>query len=155
MERRTGAFVIVVALVVVLITGLAIVMSVNPQAPVHPAQTQFALASPSIQFQSATSTSGGTINGSTILSDIWGAFSTFFNAILTDITTLINEILVQSLGASFVTIFTNWGYSVSNGYGIWAPLIAILVLALSGYALYAFMDLYGIERDILHGEEDI
>ena len=100
------------------------------------------------------SSSSSSINSSSIFSDIWGIINTFLKDMVNDVGTLINELLVQSLGGSFVTIFSNWGYAVSSE-GIWAPFVAILVLALSGYALYAFIDLYGIERDVLHGEEDI
>ncbi|MCL5794528.1 MAG: hypothetical protein M1138_06880 [Candidatus Thermoplasmatota archaeon] len=100
------------------------------------------------------SSSSSGINASSIFSDIWGIVNSFLKGIVSDIGTFINQIIVQSLGNSFVTIFSNWGYSVSSE-GIWAPFVAIVVLALSGYALYAFIDLYGLERDVLHGEEDI
>lgn len=102
----------------------------------------------------STNTTASGINSAGIFNSIWTLVNSFLTEIVNDLGTFINEMIVQALGQSFVTIFSNWGYAVSNE-GIWAPLIGILVLALSGYAIYAFLDLYGIERDVLHGEEDV
>ena len=107
----------------------------------------------SLVIASVSSSSSG-INSAGIFNSIWTLINGFLKGIVSDVGTFINQIIVQSLGTSFVTIFSNWGYSVS-AEGIWAPFVGIVVLALSGYAIYAFIDLYGLERDVLHGEEDI
>ena len=106
----------------------------------------------SLIVASVTSSSG--INSAGIFNSIWSLFNGFLKGIVSDVGTFINQIIVQSLGTSFVTIFSNWGYSVS-AVGIWAPFVGIVVLALSGYAIYAFIDLYGLERDVLGAERDI
>ena len=106
----------------------------------------------SLIVASVTSSSG--INSAGIFNSIWTLINGFLASILKDFETLINQVIVQMFGNSFVTIFSNWGYSVS-AVGIWAPFVGIVVLALSGYAIYAFIDLYGLERDVLHGEEDV
>ncbi|MDG7001872.1 MAG: hypothetical protein JRN15_22470, partial [Nitrososphaerota archaeon] len=41
------------------------------------------------------------------------------------------------------------------GLGIWAPVIFVVVLAMAGFMLYFFLDVYGIERDFMHADEDV
>ena len=101
---------------------------------------------------SVSSSSG--INSAGIFNSIWTLINGFLASIVKDFETLINQVLVQMFGDSFVTIFSNWGYSVS-AVGIWAPFVGIVVLALTGYAVYAFIDLYGLERDVLGAERDV
>ena len=101
---------------------------------------------------SSGSSSG--INSAGIFNSIWTLINGFLASVIGDFETLINQVIVQMFGNSFVTIFSNWGYSVSSE-GIWAPFVGIVVLALTGYAVYAFLDLYGLERDVLSGERDI
>ncbi len=101
---------------------------------------------------SVSSSSG--INSAGIFNSIWTLINGFLASIVTDFETLINQIVVQMFGNSFVTIFSNWGYSVSSE-GIWAPFVAVVILALTGYAVYAFIDLYGLERDVLGAERDL
>ena len=109
----------------------------------------------SVVLAAVSSGSGSAgINSAGIFGAIWALINGFLSNLVTDFGTLFNEILVQSLGSSFVTIFSNWGYSVSSE-GIWAPFVAVLVLALTGYAVYAFIDLYGLERDVLGAERDL
>ena len=102
-----------------------------------------------------TSGSGSAgINSAGIFGSIWALINGFLASIVTDFETLINQVIVQMFGNSFVTIFSNWGYSVSSE-GIWAPFVAVVILALTGYAAYAFIDLYGLERDVLGAERDL
>ena len=107
----------------------------------------------SLVLASVSSSSSG-INSAGIFNSIWTLINGFLASIVKDFETLINQVIVQMFGNSFVTIFSNWGYSVS-AEGIWAPFVGVVVLALTGYAVYAFLDLYGLERDVLSGERDI
>ena len=36
-----------------------------------------------------------------------------------------------------------------------APVIFVVVLAMAGFMLYFFLDVYGIERDFMHADEDV
>lgn len=93
------------------------------------------------------------INVSSIFSSIWGLITGFAKGILNDVETLIGTIF-SGFGNAVSVMFANWANSL-YGLGIWAPVIFVIVLALAGFMLYFFLDTYGIERDFLHGEEDI
>ncbi len=110
-------------------------------------------------FQVSPAISTGTvalstgINVSSIFSSIWGLITGFAKGILNDVEALIGTIF-SGFGNAVSVMFANWANSL-YGLGIWAPVIFVIVLALAGFMLYFFLDTYGIERDFLHGEEDI
>jgi len=93
------------------------------------------------------------INVSGIFASIWNLILNFGKGILNDISTLIGTGFT-GFGSAVSTMFSNWASSL-YGLGIWAPVIFVVVLAVVGFMLYFFMDVYGVERDFLHAEEDI
>lgn len=111
----------------------------------------------SVQVSPALTTSPVTystgINTSGIFSSIWGLLLSFGKSILNDFETLLGQIF-GGLGGAVSTMFSNWATSL-YGLGIWAPVIFVVVLAMAGFMLYFFMDVYGVEKDVLGGEEDL
>lgn len=116
-----------------------------------PAVSGSVQVSPAISTAPVTFSSG--INVSSIFSSIWGLITGFAKGILNDVEALIGTIF-SGFGNAVSVMFANWANSL-YGLGIWAPVIFVIVLALAGFMLYFFLDTYGIERDFLHGEEDI
>ena len=102
----------------------------------------------------ATNTTAGAISGSSIFNSIWNLMSGFFSSIMTQIENLLGDIF-GGIGGAINNVFSNWGYSVSNTFGIWAPLGMIVILGVSGFVLYVFLDLYRGEKDVAEDEDDL
>lgn len=96
-------------------------------------------------------TSSSTISGSSIFNSIWNLLMSGFKSVL--------NVLIQAFGSvmsgftgGLNIMWTSWGFSLTQ-YGIWSPLIVVVSLAVAGFVAYLFFDVYGIEKDILGGEE--
>ena len=100
------------------------------------------------------STSTGTVTGSSIFSSIWNLIMGFLSGILTGIETLMNDIF-GGIGGSISSVFSQWGYSVSGTFGVWAPVGLVVVLSAAGAVLYLMIDFFGIEKDVASDEEEI
>ena len=98
--------------------------------------------------------SSGTVTGSSIFSSIWNLILGFLSGILTGIETLLNDIF-GGIGGSISSVFSQWGYSVSGTFGVWAPVGLVVVLSAAGAVLYLMIDFFGIEKDIASDEEEI
>jgi hypothetical protein len=101
-----------------------------------------------------TTSSSSTISGSSIFSSIWDLVMKFFGGIMSGILTLVNDVF-SGIGGAIGNVFSNWGYAVTNAYGVWAPLGMVIVLGLSGFVLYIFIDLYRGEKDVAEDEADL
>ena len=100
------------------------------------------------------STSTGSVTGSSIFSSIWNLIMGFLSGILTGIETLMNDIF-GGIGGSISSVFSQWGYSVSGTFGVWAPVGLVVVLSAAGAVLYLMIDFFGIEKDVASDEEEI
>ncbi len=89
----------------------------------------------------------------TILTDIWGLVYSLLQSLFADISQLIGD-ATGGFGNSIVTMFNNWASSL-YGIGIWEPVMFVVVIGVSGALIYLFFDAYGIEKDVVHGEEDL
>lgn len=65
-----------------------------------------------------------------ILQDILNAIANFFKALLNFILAPFNAIK---------DVFTSWGRGLYSAVGTWAPLVAVIVVALSLFVLYLFI----------------
>lgn len=111
----------------------------------------------SVVFQPASSTSTnttGTSIGMSLLNQFVTLFMTFFNGLLNDVLSLIGQIF-GGIGQSISEIFMNWGFTVSGQSGIFAPVVMVLILSLSGAVAYAFLTIFGAEKDVIQDEEEI
>ena len=100
------------------------------------------------------STSTGSVTGSSIFSSIWNLIMGFLSGILTGIETLMNDIF-GGIGGAISSVFSQWGYSVSGTFGVWAPVGLVVVLSAAGAVLYLMIDFFGIEKDVASDEEEI
>ena len=100
------------------------------------------------------STSTGSVTGSSIFSSIWNLIMGFLSGILTGIETLMNDIF-GGIGGSISSVFSQWGYSVSGTFGVWAPVGLVVVLSAAGAVLYLMIDFFGIEKNVASDEEEI
>ena len=105
-------------------------------------------------FIPLSTTSTGTVTGSSIFSSIWNLIMGFLSGILTGIETLMNDIF-GGIGGSVSSVFSQWGYSVSGTFGVWAPVGLVVVLSAAGAVLYLMIDFFGIEKDVASDEEEI
>lgn len=99
-------------------------------------------------------TTSTTISGSTIFNGIWNLALKFLGGILGGVENLLNDIF-GGIGSSIMQVFQSWGFSVSSTYGVWAPAGLVLTLGVAGFLIYIFMDMIGLEKDVLGGEEDL
>ena len=101
-----------------------------------------------------TTSSSSTISGSSIFSSIWNLVMKFFGGIMSGILTLVGDVF-NGIGGAIGNVFSNWGYSVTSTYGVWAPAGMVIVLGVTGFILYIFIDLYRGEKDVAEDESDI
>ena len=94
------------------------------------------------------------ISGSSIFSSIWNLVMKFFGGILSGILTLLGDVFT-GIGGAIGNVFSNWGYSVTGAYGVWAPAGMVIILGVTGFILYIFVDLYRGEKDVAEDEADI
>lgn len=102
----------------------------------------------------ATNTTANTVSGSSIFSSIWSLAMSFFKDILNSFVGLLNAIF-GGIGGAIGTVFSNWGYSVSGTFGVWAPVGMVSILGVSGFVIWVFLDLYRGEKDISEDEADM
>lgn len=109
----------------------------------------------SVVFQPASSTNTtGTSIGMSLLNQFVTLAMTFLNGLMNDVLSLIGQIF-GGIGQSVSEIFMNWGFTVSGQSGIFAPLVMVLILSLSGAVAYAFLTIFGAEKDVIQDEEEI
>lgn len=101
-----------------------------------------------------SNTTSGTISGASIFSSIWSLAMSFFKDILDSFMNLLNAIF-GGIGGAIGTVFSNWGYSVTGTFGVWAPVGMVAILGVSGFVLWVFLDLYRGEKDISEDEGDL
>ena len=94
------------------------------------------------------------ISGNAIFSSIWTLVMKFFGGILSGILTLLNDVF-NGIGGAIGNVFSNWGYSVTGTYGVWAPAGMVIILGVTGFILYIFVDLYRGEKDVAEDESVI
>ena len=141
-------------MIVAIVTPAAMVILSFVALAMFPVSASGTVATAAVSYSPMSGTGGSGVNVSGILSAIWNTvFKPIMNAITSGIGTIINDI-ATGFGGSISTMFSQWTNSL-YGIGIWAPVIFVLVLCSAGATLYFFLDAYGIERDALHGEEDI
>ena len=117
-----------------------------------PGAAEGTVATAAVAYSPMSSSTGVNVSG--ILSTLWNTIGKpIMNSITTGINTIINDI-ANGIGGSISTMFNQWASSL-YGIGIWAPVIFVLVLGAAGATIYFFLDAYGIEKDLLHGEEDV
>ena len=102
-------------------------------------------------FQALTTSA---ISGNAIFTSIWTLVMKFFGGILSGILTLLNDVF-NGIGGAIGNVFSNWGYSVTGTYGVWAPAGMVIILGVTGFILYIFIDLYRGEKDVAEDEADI
>ena len=105
-------------------------------------------------FQALTTSGTSGISGNSIFSSIWTLVMKFFGGILSGILTLLNDVF-NGIGGAIGNVFSNWGYTVTNTYGVWAPAGMVIVLGITGFIMYIFIDLYRGEKDVAEDEADI
>lgn len=101
----------------------------------------------------ALSISSGSLSVTSIFQSVWKLFMGFFGGILGDAESLLSTI-TSGLGQGIQLMFFGWGQAFAI-YGILGPVAAVASLAIAGFVAYAMIDLYGVEHDILRGEEDL
>ena len=101
-----------------------------------------------------SSTSTSTNWGSNLSSWFFGLFESAGSSLLHTFLGAINT-LVSGIFGSISEVFSNWGYSVSGQAGIFAPILVVAILGLSGLLLFAFFDLFGAEKDEGEVEADV
>ncbi len=141
-------------MIAAIVTPAAMVILSFVALAMSPVSASGTVATAAVSYSPMSGTGGSGINVSGILSALWNTvFKPIMDAITKGFGTIINDI-ATGFGGSISTMFTQWANSL-YGIGIWAPVIFVLVLSAAGATLYFFLDVYGIERDALHGEEDI
>jgi len=90
---------------------------------------------------------------SSILSGLWSLLYGLLQSVISDISGLLGN-MSGGFGNSIITMFQSWGQSL-YGLGIWEPVIFVVVIGVAGAVIYLFFDAYGIEKDMLRGEEDV
>lgn len=141
-------------MIVAIVTPAAMVILSFVALAMSPVSASGTVATAAVTYSPMSGTGGSGVNVSGILSALWNTvFKPIMNAITSGFGTIINDI-ATGFGGSISTMFAQWTSSL-YGIGIWAPVIFVLVLCAAGATLYFFLDVYGIERDALHGEEDI
>ena len=104
-------------------------------------------------IQPATSTnttlSAGGITNS-IWNLAWNSITTVVNAIVGAMVNLMNSIV-----SAVQTVFQQWGFTVAGTDGVFAPIVMIFVLIVTGIVLYLGFVFFGAEKDVIGGEEDI
>ncbi|AKA48531.1 hypothetical protein IX51_04800 [uncultured archaeon] len=101
-----------------------------------------------------TSGSGTSGLGMTIFNSIWKLVMGFLGGILDGVNLLMKDTF-GGIGQAIMQVFQSWGFSVNSQFGVWAPVGLVLVLGVAGALIYVMFDAIGIEKDVLHGEEDI
>ena len=145
MDRHKGK---ILAASVVMLFMLVVLVPMGASQTATSASVQ---ASPAVSTTPVTMSTG--INVSSIFSSIWNLILNFAKGLLNDVQTLIGT-MFSGFGGAVSTMFSNWASSL-YGLGIWAPVIFVVVLAMAGFMLYFFLDVYGIERDFMHADEDV
>lgn len=102
----------------------------------------------------STNTTSNTISGASIFNSIWSLMMSFLKDIINSFMNLLNAIF-GGIGGAIGNVFSNWGYNVSSTFGVWAPVGMVVILGVSGFVLYVFMDLYRGEKDIDEDEADV
>ena len=146
MDRHKGK--ILAASVVMLFMLVVLVPMGASQTVTSTASVQ---VSPAVSTTPVTMSTG--INVSSIFSSIWNLILNFAKGLLNDVQNLI-AVMFSGFGGAVSTMFSNWASSL-YGLGIWAPVIFVVVLAMAGFMLYFFLDVYGIERDFLNADKDV
>ena len=138
----------------ILVTSVVMLFMIIVLVPMSATQTVPSTSpqvSPAISTAPVTMSTG--INVSGIFSSIWNLILNFAKGLLNDVQNLI-AVMFSGFGGAVSTMFSNWASSL-YGLGIWAPVIFVVVLAMAGFMLYFFLDVYGIERDFMHADEDV
>lgn len=91
--------------------------------------------------------------GSTIFSDLWGVILGLFKDIAAAMGNLIS-MSFSGFGQSIVQMFQAFGFSMSS-YGVWAPLMFVVGLALAIAVGYLFFDMIDAEKDVTGVEDDL
>ena len=153
-EKRGGQKAIAKAMIPgVVVAAIFLVLFASMISPAPAAQQpKSAGVSASVASLAPVTLSTG-INTSGIFNSLWQLVLDMIHSLWNDFNGLISTIF-GGFGASVSTMFSDWSQSL-YGLGIWAPVVFVVVLALAGFMIYLFLDLYGVEHDILSGEEDI
>ena len=81
-----------------------------------------------------------------ILSLIWDFFKTFINILVTDVASELTF-----MGQQIAMVLYSWGYAI-GGYGIFAPLLLVVVVGVTIAGLFAVFVVLDTGKDLVGGE---